>query len=83
MSLRSLRPLSSTARLIYQTRRTITTTSARLSGHKGIDADSYGKVRVTSGKPFADGAKVKEGPVSGIPQAREPVEGKSTILCSV
>ena len=77
MSFRSLRPLSSTARLISQTRRAITITSARLEERKGADADSHNKVRVTSGKPFADGAKVKEGSVSGIPQAREPVEGKS------
>jgi hypothetical protein len=79
MSFRSLRPLSSTARLISQTRRTITTTAARLSEPKGVDADSHSKVRVTSGKPFADGAKVKEGSVSGIPRAREPVEGKSPL----
>jgi hypothetical protein len=77
MSFRSLRPLSSTTRLISQTRRAITITSARLSESKGADADSHSKVRVTGGKPFADGAKVKEGSVSGITGAREPVEGKS------
>jgi hypothetical protein len=76
-SFRSLRPLSSTARFISQTRRAITITPARLSEPKGADAESHSEVRVTSGKPFADGAKVKEGSVSGIPQAREPVEGKS------
>ena len=79
MSFRSLRPLSSTARLISQSRRAITTTSARLSEPKGADADSHSQVRVTSGKPFADGARLKEGPISGIPRAREPVDGKSTI----
>jgi len=80
MSFRSLRPLSSTARLVYQSRRTITITSTRLSEPKGADADSHSKVRVTSGKPFADGAKVQEGSVSGIPRAREAVEGKSPPL---
>jgi hypothetical protein len=80
MSFRSLRPLSSTSRLICQTRRAITITPARLSKPKGADADSHSKVRVTSGKPFADGAKVKEGSVSGVPRAREPVEGKSPLL---
>ena len=80
MASRFLRPLSSTARSILQTRRAITTTSARLQEPKGADADSHARVKVASGAPFADGAKQKEGPVSGIPRARESVEGKSTIL---
>lgn len=80
MSFRSLRPLSSTARLISQSSRAITTTFARPQQPKGEDANSHSKVRVTSGRPFADGAKVKEGSVSGVPRAREPVEGKSPLL---
>lgn len=78
MALRSIRPPSSPAARILQTYRTISTSSPRPKEPKVAHADSLARVRISQGEPFADGAKQKEGTVSGIPRSQEPTEGKCT-----
>jgi len=76
MSLRPLPLLSTVARSLIQSRRAINTSSFRLQEPKAAHPDSHAEIRVSRGEPVADGAKEKEGPISGISKAREPAEGQ-------
>jgi hypothetical protein len=47
---------------------------------KGAHPDSHASIRVSTGNAFADGAKEKEGPISGIPRSQEAHAGESPSL---
>jgi hypothetical protein len=47
---------------------------------KGAHPESHASIRVSTGNAFADGAKEKEGPISGIPRSQEAHAGESPSL---